>query len=69
MGALTPMSTKSRSIQFAFLKSDQDVKTCIARVCKLGPKILFANIDISRHILVVDTSVVAKSNMGRREYY
>jgi hypothetical protein len=30
--------------------------------------ILFANIDVSRHILVVDTSVLAKSNMGRREY-
>jgi hypothetical protein len=31
--------------------------------------ILFANMDVSRHILVVDTSVFAKSNMGRREYY
>jgi hypothetical protein len=28
----------------------------------------FANVDVSRHILVVDTSVLAKSNMGRREY-
>jgi hypothetical protein len=33
----------------------------------LRPKILFANIDIFRYILVVDTSVLAKSNMGRRE--
>jgi hypothetical protein len=30
--------------------------------------ILFANVDVSRHILVEDTSVLAKSNMGRREY-
>jgi hypothetical protein len=35
----------------------------------LRPIILFANTDVSRHILVVDTSVFAKSNMGRREYY
>jgi hypothetical protein len=35
----------------------------------LRPIFLFANIDVSRHILVVDTSVLAKSNMGRREYY
>jgi hypothetical protein len=32
------------------------------------PIILFVNIDISRHILVVDTSIFAKSNMGRREW-
>jgi hypothetical protein len=31
-------------------------------------KYSFANVDVSRHILVVDTSVLAKSNMGRREY-
>jgi hypothetical protein len=30
--------------------------------------ILFANIDVSRHILVVDTSVLAKSNLDWREY-
>jgi hypothetical protein len=34
----------------------------------LRPIILFANIDVSRHILVIDTSIFAKSNMGRREY-
>jgi hypothetical protein len=34
----------------------------------LRPIILFANTDVSRHILVVDTSVFMKSNMGRREY-
>jgi hypothetical protein len=33
----------------------------------LRPIILFANIDVSRHILVVDTSLFVKSNMGRRE--
>jgi hypothetical protein len=31
--------------------------------------LLFVNTDISRHILVVDISVSAKSNMGRREYF
>jgi hypothetical protein len=30
--------------------------------------IIFASIDVSRHILVVDISVLAKSNLGRREY-
>jgi predicted CDP-diglyceride synthetase/phosphatidate cytidylyltransferase len=30
--------------------------------------ILFTNIDVSRYILVVDTSVLVKSNMGWREY-
>jgi hypothetical protein len=40
-----------------------------AKVCySLRPIILFANMDVSRHILVVDTFVFAKSNMGRREY-
>jgi hypothetical protein len=34
----------------------------------LWPIILFANVDVFRHILVIDTSVLAKSNMGRREY-
>jgi hypothetical protein len=33
----------------------------------LQSMILFVNADISRHILVVDTSVLAKSNMDRRE--
>jgi hypothetical protein len=30
--------------------------------------VLFANMNVSRHILVLDTSILAKSNMGRREY-
>jgi hypothetical protein len=34
----------------------------------LRPIILFANIDVSRHNLVVDTTALAKSNMGQREY-
>jgi hypothetical protein len=34
----------------------------------LRPIILFANMNVSRHILVVDISVLAKSNMDRREY-
>jgi hypothetical protein len=35
----------------------------------LRPILLFVNIDVSRHILVIDISVLTKSNMGRREYY
>jgi hypothetical protein len=31
--------------------------------------ILFANMNVSRHILMIDTSVLAKSNIGRREYH
>jgi hypothetical protein len=34
----------------------------------LRPVLLFANMDVSRHILVVDTSILVKSNMGQREY-
>jgi hypothetical protein len=36
-------------------------------IYSLRPIILFANMDVSRHILVIDTSVLAKSKMGRRE--
>jgi hypothetical protein len=43
------------------------VNFLINYIYSLRPIILFANIDISRHILVVDTSILAKSNMGRRE--
>jgi hypothetical protein len=32
----------------------------------LRPIILFANTDVSRHVLVIDTSILAKCNMGRR---
>jgi hypothetical protein len=34
----------------------------------LRPILLFANMDISRHILMIDPSVLAKSNMDRRDY-
>jgi hypothetical protein len=34
----------------------------------LQPIILFAKIDVSEHILVLDTSILAKSNIGWREY-
>jgi hypothetical protein len=34
----------------------------------LRPIILFVNIDVSRYILVVDTSALAKINMGLRNY-
>jgi hypothetical protein len=33
----------------------------------LRPILLFANTDVSRHILVIDIFVLAKSNMGRRD--
>jgi hypothetical protein len=42
--------------------------TYIAFSYSLRSIILFANMNVSRHILVVDTSVLAKSIMGRREY-
>jgi hypothetical protein len=35
----------------------------------LRPILLFANIDVFRHILVLNTSVLAKSNMNQMEYY
>jgi hypothetical protein len=44
------------------------VNQCTLKYYSLRPIILFANVDVSRHILVVDTSVLAKSNMGWREY-
>jgi hypothetical protein len=31
------------------------------------PILLLANIDVSRHILAIDTSVLVKNNMDRRE--
>jgi hypothetical protein len=34
----------------------------------LRPIIIFANVDVSRHIIVVDTCVLSKNNMGQREY-
>jgi hypothetical protein len=34
----------------------------------LRPIILFASVDVSIHILVVDTSILMNSNMDRREY-
>jgi hypothetical protein len=37
-------------------------------VYSLRPILPFTNTDVSRHILVLDTSVFAKGNMGRREY-
>jgi hypothetical protein len=35
----------------------------------LRPILLFANTDVSTTKMCLDTSVLAKSNMGRREYY
>jgi hypothetical protein len=52
--------------QFLILYDD-----CCYLLCNelLRPIILFANIDVSRNSLVVDTSILVKSNMGRRGYY
>jgi hypothetical protein len=44
------------------------IKRTINFLYSLRSIILFANMDVSRHILVIDTSVLAKSNMDRREY-
>jgi hypothetical protein len=49
-------------------KIDQWSKYTLIQRYSLRPIILFTNMDVSRHILMVDTSVLAKSNMGRREY-
>jgi hypothetical protein len=38
------------------------------RCYSLRPIILFVNIDVFKHILVVDTFVLEKSNMDWREY-
>jgi hypothetical protein len=43
------------------------INDCVIIQYSLRLIILFANIDVSRHILVLDTSVLAKSIMGRRE--
>jgi hypothetical protein len=37
-------------------------------VTQREPIIHFTDVDVSRYILVIDISVLAKSNMGRREY-
>jgi hypothetical protein len=39
-----------------------------AHILLLRSIILFANTDVSRHILVINTSILMKSNMDRREY-
>jgi hypothetical protein len=45
-------------------------ETCMvgAKSYSLRPIILFANMNVSRHILVVDTYVLVNNNIGRREY-
>jgi hypothetical protein len=35
----------------------------------LWPILLFASMDVSRHILELDTYVLVKSNMGQKEYH
>jgi hypothetical protein len=37
--------------------------------CSLRLIILFANVDISRHILMVDTFILTKSNMDWNKYH
>jgi hypothetical protein len=50
-----------------FINSSQ-IPANIAFSYSLRPVILFASINVFRYILVVDTSILAKSNMGRRKY-
>jgi hypothetical protein len=52
---------RSSFVQFMHVEKKDNIQY------SLRPIILFANIDVSRHILVIDTSVFAKSNMDRRE--
>jgi hypothetical protein len=35
----------------------------------LRPILLFANIDVSRYILMINISVLAKNNIGQKEYF
>jgi hypothetical protein len=66
-------SERKMVLKRAMAKLKYVEKKIIALQCEnkwfsLRPILLFANIDVSRHILLIDTSVLAKSNMGRREY-
>jgi hypothetical protein len=47
-----------------YIREKEEVQS----IYSLWPILLFANTDISRHILVVGISILAKSNMNRREY-
>jgi hypothetical protein len=49
-------------INFAHIVSKNKIQYSLRSI------ILFTNIDISRYILVIDTSVLEKNNMNRREY-
>jgi hypothetical protein len=40
-----------------------------AKIYSLRPILLFANMDVSITKIYLDTSILAKSTMGRREYY
>jgi hypothetical protein len=51
----------------SFFTKDPKWHSKVQKSYSLRPIILFASVDVFRHILVVDTSVLAKSNMGRRE--
>jgi hypothetical protein len=64
--AVYPISTKSHG-----KKQPPSVIACdlnLPITYSLRSIILFVNIDVFRHILIIDTSVLAKSNIGRREY-
>jgi hypothetical protein len=53
---------------YAFEFFDRVCRFVPQRKYSLRPILFFTNIDVSRHILVVDTSVLAKSIIDRREY-
>jgi hypothetical protein len=53
---------------FYGLASGQAVQARLWLYYSLRPIILFVNTDVSRHILMIDTSISVKSNMSRREY-
>jgi hypothetical protein len=61
-------SSSSSTSSLADVVQNQVITTLKTFLYSLRSIILFASIDVFRYILVVDTSVLAKSNMGRREY-
>jgi hypothetical protein len=48
------------------VEHEEQVRTLLLSL-SLRSIILFASIDVSRYILMIDTSILVKSNMSRRE--
>jgi hypothetical protein len=53
---------------FCGLASGQAAQARLWLYYSLRSIIFFINTDVSRYILIIDISILVKSNMGRREY-